>query len=87
MEKTAIVIHHNVKTNEYFFSTNHCQHLDDPNWVPATYYLPMKIEPREGFEDGLVKNFADMERYQNQSPYNNKEIVNPNPEYIVNERK
>jgi hypothetical protein len=69
----------NVETNEYFFSTDHCQDMEDENWVPVSWGMPGHIVPREGFEDGLIKNYDDYRRYKKACGYT--EIKNPNPKY------
>lgn len=52
----TITIIENVNTDEYFFTTDHCQKMNDPDWIPTTFYLPMKVAPRKGLEDGMIKD-------------------------------
>ncbi len=72
----------NVTTKEYFFSTNHIQQckskikLSD-EWVPITYYLPMYIVPRKGFEDGTIRTKEDLIKFNDMYEY--KLIDNPDP--------
>jgi hypothetical protein len=34
------------------------------DWVPCTIYLPYHIVPREGFEDGVIKDKDDYIRFR-----------------------
>jgi hypothetical protein len=73
---TVIVID-NVKTNEYFFTKDHCQPTVGENLVPVTYYMPYHIKPRPGFESGIIENKEGMKRYFEHC--GQKEILNPDP--------
>ena len=78
--ENRIVIIRNVETDEWFFSTNHCQSGLSSNWVPCTMTSPYNITPREGFEEGILKSLNDFRRFEN---IDGSEIDNPNPEFKV----
>lgn len=78
-----VITIHNANTEEWFFSTDHCQGcykdagFSGNEWVPCTSTLPLKIVPRKGLESGLVRNYHDMIILQGED----KRIKNPNPKY------
>lgn len=81
--KGYIITTENVNTGEWFYTTDHCQHLEnDPNsteWVSCAYGpLPGHCEPRKGLENGLITNKTDYELvfHEGIAP-----IANPNPNY------
>jgi len=55
----------NLDTMEYFFSTDHCQEVEE-GFIPVTHYLPKRMSKEEVVE----KYYSD-----------HKEIPNPNSEY------
>ena len=83
MIRTIVTIS-NVDTNEYFFTTDHCQQSYSKvslssKWVPRTTYLPYTIAARKGFENGVIDSKEEFIRFQ--SMYDGKEIPNPDPIY------
>lgn len=54
-----IVIIFNVETNEFFFTTDHCQETTN-EWVPVTYYLPINVKERKELPTGIVKTKEDL---------------------------
>ena len=67
-----VITFSNHERGEFFFSTNHCQNVTD-DWITVTQRLPMKIVPRPGFEDGMIRSidglvaifFSDMKLIAN----------------------
>jgi len=67
-----VITFSNREKGEFFFSTDHCQEVTG-DWVPVTQRLPMKIVPRVGFENGMIRSidgliaifFSDMELIAN----------------------
>ena len=59
-----IVTISNVNTDEFFFSTDHCQpHNLGECWISCSIRLPMWIVPRENFEDGWIRTKEDYLRF------------------------
>ena len=77
MKLEPIVIHQNVKTGDFFISTDHCQLNTTEDFVPVTFYMPYHITARKGFEEGIIRTKTDMKRYLESN--GDKEIANPNP--------
>lgn len=64
---------------EYFFTTDHCQMVGRTDeYTACTYSIPLRISPREGVEDGHVKN---IEQLKEAFYYDMTEIPNPDPNY------
>lgn len=78
MKYNRITTIHNNDTNEYFFSTDHCQPNLPNNLVPVTATLPYYIKPREGFETGILETKEDYKRFQDLYL---TEIPNPDSNY------
>lgn len=78
--KNFIITHTNADTGEFFFSTDHCQkHNLGDRWVPCTYGpLPGHVSPRPSLPTGVINNKED---YLKVFGVNNKQILNPQPEY------
>lgn len=72
-----IIIVSNVKTNEYFFTKDHCQPTVGEDLVPVTFYMPYHIKPRPGFESGIILDREGMKRYF--ASNGDIEIPNPDP--------
>lgn len=73
-------------TDEYFFTTDHCQSVQEGGNVPehfvsCTAQLPMKVVPRPSLPDGLITNLKE---YLMIFHDGEKEIPNPNPKYQPN---
>ena|ERR1700682_748010 len=50
------------KRNEFFFTDGHGYYASDrlpDNWVPISVYLPMRVAPRPGLEDGIIATLDD----------------------------
>ncbi len=82
--KKSITILQNVSTDEYFFSTDHCQQSKSKikisdQFVPETIYIPLSIAPRKGFESGTIETKKDFIKFQEM--YNYKLIQNPDPKF------
>lgn len=75
----VVIILDNIDTREFFFTTDHCQPVDNKNYVPVTFYLPYHIVPREHFETGILNTQKDIKRFLEHC--GSKEIANPNKEY------
>jgi len=78
--KNRLTIIKSVVTNEYFYSIDHCQPMDDSNWVPCSLSLPHFITPREGFENGILETFKDYDRFESM---HGTRIDNPDPRYSI----
>lgn len=83
-----IIIICNVDTNEYFFTTDHCQpHNLGEQWVSTTNTLPMQVTPRESLPSGIITNKEEYKLiFCRRVPYSDiveyyKEISNPDPKY------
>lgn len=75
-----IIVHHNSKTGEFFFSTDHYQKVKQEGFVPTSFRTPFELESgEERTEDGFVKTKEDVVNIF-YSEENNCEIPNPNPE-------
>lgn len=77
----------NINTNEYFFTTDHCQkHNLGSDWVPCTFTIPMTCSPRKGLESGVINTLEEWRIVFGGkscvigSP-DNKEIPNPDPAF------
>lgn len=81
----------NIDTNEYFFSTDHCQQwrcqelydhksviADNDNWVPCTSRIPLWVVPRSELPNGWITNLED---YVNIFHNDGKIIRNPDKEF------
>ena len=79
-----IIVYTNVLTDEFFFTTDHCQKVREDGkihgnqWVPATYTLPRHVKPRKGCESGIVET---VEEWMVVHGPKEKEIPNPNEKY------
>lgn len=74
-----IITIQNVDTNEFFFTTDHCQdHGFGPKWVKCIYNIPMSVAPRKSLLSGVIKSVDDLVKvfYSN-----DKEINNPDSNY------
>jgi len=72
-----------VVTNEYFFSTDHCQDIKDgkkehENWVSISFNMPHKVTARPGVEGGIVRDKETLKRVYF---IHSREIPNPDPSY------
>ena len=86
--RSSIIIHsklHDMKREEYFFSTDHCQGVKGRSegtypegFVPCTFTLPMSVVPRPSLLSGRVETVADL---INIFFSDAKEIPNPDPRY------
>ncbi len=86
---TFLVTLENCTIKQYFFSTDHCQQIrstvplpaspSQRDWVPCTIYLPYHIVPREGFEDGVIKDKDDYIRFR--AHCGDTLIKNPDPAF------
>lgn len=84
--KDYIITIQNVETEQYFFTTNHCQeHGLGSNWVPCTYGpLPGYVTPRKELPSGIINNKEDYKLVFGQRYFINgpaEEIPNPQPEF------
>lgn len=77
----SVVIISNYTSKEYFFSTDHCQpHELGDNWASVTHYLPSRVVPREGLEDGIINHVKDLIKVF----YNDyHKVLNPDIEYQI----
>jgi len=76
--RETIVVIHSYEKGTYFFSTDHCQdHGLGETYCPISHGVPSSVYPREGLEDGIVRNKADLKTV---FYYDSKEIPNPNQE-------
>lgn len=82
-----VIIHAGTReeNREYFFSTDHCQRVDDKGkktypegFVPTTYYLPMSVVPRPSLPSGRVESIKDLLGIFFSDA---KEIPNPDPSF------
>lgn len=83
-----IVIHQNIDTLEYFFSTDHCQgeksrrgaalYPQGEGWVPVTHYFPSAVAPRPTLPSGVIETVADIITVYY---FDYTEIPNPDPNY------
>lgn len=84
-QQDRVVVHTNVNTGDYFFSTDHCQKTHAPQtyptesgWVPTTYYLPQGCVPRPSLPEGVIRTQADVVTIFH---HGDREIPNPDPRY------
>jgi hypothetical protein len=74
-----IVIHSNLNTNQFFFSTDHCQRFEgDRDWVPVSAYLPMYVVLRPCVPNGMVDT---IEKFIAVFHDDETEIANPDIRY------
>lgn len=78
-----VVIHSNLHTGEYFFSTSHIQGVKaketyPEGFVPTTHYLPHSVVARPALPTGWVTNLKELLTIYY---YDAKEIPNPDPSY------
>ena len=85
--KTLIYVQ-NVKTDEYFYTTNHCQgnypgdkKLDD-DWIPCTVPIPFYIDSSHR---NNITTIDEHRKYMNE--HGSKEIENPDKKYRVGDSK
>jgi len=77
--RQVIITISNVDTDEYFFTTDHCQkHNLGNSWVPCTTTIPITVAVREALPTGIVNNKED---YKKVFDTHMREIPNPQPEY------
>jgi len=76
--ETEIITISNMEKGTYYFTVDHCQHTEESGDLPCTHHLPSHVVPREGLEDGIIKNKADLifVFYSDEL-----EIANPDPIY------